>query len=141
MKKKYKTIVWGALALFIAVAGYLAYQYFRPPANVADMKADLAENAQAIGTLYLENEQTADQTYLGKTVDISGRLTEVKQGDTGEITLYFGGNDNSATVAVLLNSTAEPLPASGDSVLVRAICSGFLMDVSFNRGVVLEKYR
>lgn len=142
MNKATRVILLSALGIAIPIVSYLCYQYFRPPESVADMPAGIAEGAVAIGRAYMTDEMEADQKYLGKTVDISGRITDIQIQENGGKTIYFAGDDNTAPVAVLLaGSTSEnDFPAKGDSVLVRGICTGYLMDVTFNRGIVLKNF-
>jgi hypothetical protein len=145
MKIKTRNLIMGAMAIAIPLAAYVSYQYFRPPENVADMNPDMKVNAQTIGKDYMEDEMNADKKYLGKTVDIIGRVSEIHnpEGNGEGQTIYFEANETGAPVAVVMNSgvSGDDLPNNGDSVLIRGICTGFLMDVTFNRGVVIKIYK
>lgn len=142
MNKATRVIIISAMVIAIPMVAYLCYQYFRAPAQVTDMAADITETAQKIGSDYTQDETGSDAKYLGKVVDISGRIAVLQnQGSEGK-TVYFKSNENSASVAVLLSkeTSADKYPSTGDSVVIRAYCTGFLMDVTFNRGVIIKKY-
>jgi hypothetical protein len=90
----------------------------------------------------MADEIWANQKYLGKTVDISGRIAEIQKQDSAGLTIYFEGSDECVPVAVLIDASENRviIPNKGDSVMVRGICTGMLMDVTFNRGVLIKKY-
>ncbi len=142
MNKSIRVILISALVIAIPVVAFLGYQYFRPPADVMDMAPLITENAQNIGSNYLADEIQSDQKYLGKTVDIHGRIADVQNNQSEGKTIYFETDNEGAPVAVLMTNGASGtvFPGKGDSVLIRAICTGFLMDVTFNRGVLIKKY-
>lgn len=142
MNKATSVLTISGLAIAIPMVAYLGYQYFRPPANVADLASDIQENAHTIGSNYMDDETRANQKYLGKTVDISGRIAEIQKQDSAGLTIYFEGSDEGVPVAVLIDAseTGAIIPNKGDSVMVRGICTGMLMDVTFNRGVLIKKF-
>lgn len=142
MNKGTRLLIILSMVLAIPMLAYLAYQYFRPPMAVADMAPDLAEHAPVIGKHYMEDEIKADKLYLGKTIDISGRVAEVQTQDGKGATIYFASDDNGFPVSVLMSAgmSGSDSPKKGDSVLIRGVCTGFLMDVNFNRGMIIKKY-
>jgi tRNA_anti-like len=142
VNKATRVIILSALVIATPMLAYLGYQYFRPPADTVNINADIKETALNIGAAYLQDETGSDTKYLGKVVDISGKIAEIESNGSEGKTVYFESNDQSAPVAVLMtlgNSKNDGF-SKGDSVLIRAFCTGYLMDVTFNRGALIKKY-
>ena len=142
MNKATRVIIFSALIIGTPMLAYLGYQYFRPPADTVSINADIKETALNIGAAYLQDETGSDTKYLGKVVDISGKIAAIESKVSEGKTVYFEANDNSAPVAVLmtLGISKNESFSKGDSVLIRAFCTGYLMDVTFNRGALIMKY-
>jgi hypothetical protein len=137
-----RMIIISGLIAVIFIVIYSGYQYFKPPDAMQDMVADLSVNAYKIVADYSQNELQSDSIYLGKIIDINGMVAQVNSAGKDGVTLYFEPFDSMGSLAVLMSdkSADDKYPIQGDSIMVRAFCTGFLMDIMCNRGVIIKRY-
>lgn len=142
MKNSRRKIFVAGLIAVVICAFYFGYQYFKSPDEMQDMVADLSVNAYKIVDDYSQNELKSDSIYLGKIIDINGMVAEVNSAGKDGITIYFEPFNSTGSLAVLMKDKTvdQKSPIQGDSIMVRAVCTGYLMDVMCNRGVVIKKY-
>lgn len=124
--------------LLVAASFWLYFEYNKPPKRIGVSSPSMYVDATAVIQSYLSNETIANNQYLGKVITIGGRVAQIDNGGTNGITIYFSPSSMPASVAVLMESSlqSDQLPLVGDSVHLKAFCTGYLMDVSFNRGVI-----
>ncbi|WP_303918725.1 hypothetical protein [Draconibacterium sediminis] len=142
MKRRYKILI--ILLVLAAVAGGGAYWYIfmQPQKNMQKASPAYKLTAKNIFSEFSENETAANTKYLGKVVELTGKVAEVK-------------NENNQTAIVLedvlfgvsayLDSTycatnQEVLQAinEGQTVTIRGQCDGILNDVIISRAVVVQ---
>ncbi|HXB32670.1 MAG TPA: hypothetical protein VNV35_04585 [Puia sp.] len=131
MRKK-RTILWGGIVLLILIAAAWAYHlYVKPHESAADETTDFTISADSLYQQYRNDEHSADQKYLGKVVEVSGKLAEIQRSGNSEIWILSpqpgGGGINCQLFA---GTKVDPEPKSGDVVTVKGRCTGFLMDVN-----------
>lgn len=129
---KKKAILWmGILLLLIVAAGWAYHLYVKPHQSTAGEAADFAISAESLYRQYQANERAADHIYLGKVIEVSGKLSEIQHSGNSEIWILSpqpgGGGINCQLFA---GTKVDPEPKSGDSVTVKGRCTGFLMDVN-----------
>jgi hypothetical protein len=131
MRKK-RTILWGGIVLLILIAAAWAYHlYVKPHESAADETTDFNISADSLYQQYRNDEHAADQKYLGKVIEVSGKLAEIQHSGNSEIWILSpqpgGGGINCQLFA---GTKVDPEPKSGDVVNVKGRCTGFLMDVN-----------
>jgi hypothetical protein len=131
MRKK-RTILWGGIVLLTLIAAAWAYHlYVKPHESAADETTDFTISADSLYQQYRNDEHSADQKYLGKVVEVSGKLAEIQHSGNSEIWILSpqpgGGGINCQLFA---GTKVDPEPKSGDVVTVKGRCTGFLMDVN-----------
>jgi tRNA_anti-like len=129
---KRKTILWvGILLLLLIAAAWGWHQYDRPHQSAAGETADFLISADSLYQQYQTDEHSADQRYLGKVIEVSGKLVEIQHSGNSEIWILSpqpgGGGINCQLFA---GTKVDPEPKSGDAVTVKGRCTGFLMDVN-----------
>jgi hypothetical protein len=129
---KTKTILWVGIPLLLLFAFAWAYHlYVKPHQSAAGESADFTIDADSLYQQYQTNEHFADQKYLGKVIEVSGKLSEIQRSGSTEILILSsqagGGGINCQLFA---GTKPDPEPKSGDSVTVKGRCTGFLMDVN-----------
>jgi len=118
--------------LLILIAAAWAYHlYVKPHESAADETTDFTISADSLYQQYRNDEHSADQKYLGKVVEVSGKLAEIQRSGNSEIWILSpqpgGGGINCQLFA---GTKVDPEPKSGDVVTVKGRCTGFLMDVN-----------
>lgn len=129
-------IIGIVLALFIAVAGYY-YVFVYSVQNHRDVSKEVAIEVSATELVkaFITNEQAANQQYLNKAIAVKGAVIQVAQDQSQQKTLLIGSEMELSNVFITLKDTSTPFKI-GDTILVKAICSGYLSDVVLMDGVV-----
>jgi DNA/RNA endonuclease YhcR with UshA esterase domain len=129
---KKRTILWIGIPLLLLVAaawGY--YLYVEPHRSAADKTVDFVISADSLYQQYQANEHSADQKYLGKIIEVSGKLAEIQHSGNSEIWILSPQAGGGGINCQLFGGTKiDPEPKSGDVVTVKGRCTGFLMDVN-----------
>ncbi|MDP4148554.1 MAG: hypothetical protein Q8927_04775 [Bacteroidota bacterium] len=134
---KKRTFFWlGTLLLLLVGLGWGFYLYNKPHQSAGQETASFTLDADSLFAEYQKDEQTADKRYLGKVVQVRGRLAEIQRSGASEVWILSvkpgnapaGGGVNCQLFAPTGNSS--PRPKAGDEVTVKGRCTGFLMDVN-----------
>jgi len=138
-----KKIIWFVLALFIIglIAGTFVYLYtFRKAdLSIASKKADIELKAADLLKNFTEKEDSANAVYLDKVIAVTGLIEKVTE-DSASITVYLKNPQDMAGVMCGFNkstvdkSTFKP----GNSICIKGICTGYLMDVVLNKCAVVK---
>ena len=73
---------------------------------------------------FRENEAAANARYLGKVIEVSGKVREVQRANRA-ITIQLDGVSCS-----FLPAAKPKLPSTGEMIHIKGKCAGSLMDVS-----------
>lgn len=130
------------ILLIAALAGYWAWQaYNKPVATLHNVNPELDMDADKLFADYAENEESANQKYLGKIIRISGKVLDVNINSNEYSTIYLDGNDVMGSVSCQLEkgeeAKAEKLNA-GMAVSIKGKCTGFAMDVVLTQCIIIE---
>jgi tRNA_anti-like len=134
-----KIIIAGFLIAAFAVGIYAYKEYNRKPANLQNLKADVNVSAKQLVNDFTTNEETANTKYLGKVLNVNGFLFEVQNLNDTLLTLLIGDSSQVSKVSCLIDRVHiknSKKYKQGDSVSIKGICTGYLMDVELNRCVV-----
>lgn len=129
---KKRTILWVGIPLLLLIAfAWAYYLYAKPHQSAAGETADFTLSADSLYQQYQANEHAADQKYLGKVLEVSGKLAEIQHSGNTEIWILSpqpgGGGINCQLFA---GTRIDPEPKTGDAVVVKGRCTGYLMDVN-----------
>ena len=93
--------------------------------------------ALALMDAYVTNENSADDLYLDRIVQVSGEIREVQE-QNGEINVILDtGNPLSGVICEMESNKYKGLK-SGQMVNIKGYCTGYLMDVVLTKCVVLN---
>ena len=129
---KRRTILWlGLLLPVLGGAAWAYHLYVKPHQSVSGATTDFMISADSLYRQYQTDERTANQKYLGKVIEVSGRLAEVEHSGASEIWILSPQAGGGGINCQLFGGTkVDPEPRSGDSITVKGRCTGFLMDVN-----------
>jgi len=127
-KKKIITIILGIgiISLFIA------YQiYNKPHVNVSDTKSDITITADQIINDFSSDETKANRSYLDKIIKISGVISELKVVKQKGIITLKTNHDFGSILCHLSDKASQKINSlkEGQTLTLKGICTGFLMDV------------
>lgn len=131
----------GILAVFALIGGAIGmYMYNKPHKAMENMESTASLTSLEIIRAYQENEQLANEQFLGEVVTVNGVVQAVEKNDG--LTLILEGTDLMTTIRCQLDHlTDHPAFAGlnpGDEVAVKGICTGFLMDVVLERCIIQD---
>ena len=130
MKKR--TILWIGILLIVLSAFAWAYHlYVKPHQSAAGETADFTIEADSLYSQYQSNEHAADQKYLGKVIEVSGKLSDIQHNGKAEVWILSPqGTGGGINCQLFAGIKSDPEPKSGDIVTVKGRCTGYLMDVN-----------
>ena len=132
-----KKIILTAIVLGLIGAGVGYYQYNRPVASLENATADFELTADQLVDSFVMDETKANETYLGKVLQVEGKVIGIEIGETTVVVLE--GMDFNTIRAEMSKDSPVDKPLQGQIVKVKGSCSGFLMDVILNECVLINK--
>lgn len=120
------------LLLLGLIGGYIGFKmYNKPFANLQTKAADFSLPPSALLAAFAEDEVKANATYLDKTIELKGTIKNITtENDATRITLD-AGNPLGAVICEMdgQNDFALEQLKTGEEIILRGVCSGYLMDV------------
>lgn len=136
---KRKTFFWVAIPLFLLLLFAWGYHlYNKPHRSAAGEDVLLSIDADSLYQQYQRDEHGADQKYLGKVIEVEGKIADIQHNGQSEIWILAaqdgGGGINCQLFPGDKDSSWSARP--GDRVKIKGRCTGFLMDVNLADCVV-----
>ena len=132
-KKKY---LWFLVIPFTAILFFGIKEYNRKPKDLSEAKPDHKTTAVALITAFTNDEGLANKTYLGKTVEVSGVITEIDNEEDTLINIYLGDSTLMEKVSCSMDMRNKEKTGKlklGQQVSIIGFCTGYLQDVEMNR--------
>lgn len=129
-------------AAIVAVLGAVAFVsvYNKPHQSIDNVDHELA--AIDLINAFENNEEDANARYLDKVIEVKGKVRQVIEQENSYIILLGDDaslmNGVSCTLDDKDNSVAYGLKA-GDDVVIRGICTGFLLDVVLVNCIIVSE--
>jgi hypothetical protein len=125
-----------------SIGAFVAYKMWNKPFDdVTDMEG-MKVNADVLYKAFETNEQTANTTYVGKVVEVSGTVGDIETSDTIARVMITFPDAMMGAVRVTLDSrhlADAKAVKTGDQATFKGFCNGFLMDVEIKDGVLIKK--
>ena len=135
-----KRIVLITLLIILFSAGiYIYKEYNRKPARLNNLPAVVNINADTLISQFVLNEAEANKKYLGKVISVKGFINKIDNQQDTLLTILLGDSLLSSSVSCLMDSSYIKLKkvfTPGVQIIIKGICTGYLMDVELNRCVV-----
>src|SRR5688500_17143751 len=83
------------IAIAILIAAGLLYGYYlynKPVADTADLNTAFVVTAPQLFSEFENDESLANQRYLGKVIEVNGKVRDMSISDNGEINLILDAN-------------------------------------------------
>lgn len=139
MTSKKKYIVVGFIVIIAAGAAYGYREYTRKPVDLNNVTAVAKMSAANLVAEFNENENAANNKYLGKIIEVTGPVAEVNNEQDTVINISLGSNEALHKVSCRLDSrhfNEAKKYGEGNIITVKGTCDGFLMDVELSRCVI-----
>jgi len=140
MNKISKYLLFAVLGL--ALIGAFSYFSFMnaPKASSKGKKVEVSVTATELFQQFEQDEVASNTKYMSKIIAVTGVIEEIEEDENGAIVLFLRTGDDFAGVLCTLESTQKDKASSlkiGDSVTVKGVCTGMLMEVVINKGVLM----
>ena len=136
-----KKIIGIILVVVVVGIGYAYYLYNKPVADTSDLSAAFSLTADDLFSQFENDESVANSRYLGKVIEVKGRIREFSIGDSGEINLVLASGSDMFGINCGLSKGEDKKYENfreGDSIKVKGVCSGISMDVVLTRCVIVN---
>lgn len=128
-KSMVKKILGGILVVLVLGVGAVYFVFNKPHPSVD--RPDFLVSAAELITAFEDNENAANDKYLGKVVEVSGPIAEVIEKQNSFV-LLLGDTTTVSRVSCTLEGEQDTMAYglhTGDELTLRGICSGRLLDV------------
>ena len=140
MKRRRRNLL---VLLLFAGAGLGLYGYYRyneGNPSVMDQTVAARFSAEALLDVFQKDETGATRQYADKVLAVRGSVRRIAIEPTGGYTLYLATMDIMRSISCSLDTLvyrqSPPTLHIGDSVEIRGVCTGSLLDIVMVRCVV-----
>lgn len=138
MKRKIALYMIPAVLLILTAIFFLVYN--KPHRSVKGVEPAFTVTASELTEAFSNDEVRADSMYTGNVIQVRGPLREMIRNDSTLI-LMIGNETDLAGVSCFLEQNqiarSENL-TPGETVTVKGICNGALMDVVIDHGILMK---
>lgn len=113
--------------------------YYKPHRSVRKEEAAFKLSVSQLVDAFSQDETQANALYLGKVLEVQGILKEIILNDSS-LVLLLGDSTQSTGVSCYLQKDQKDRYTTlkrGESVNVKGICNGMLLDVVLDKGILL----
>ncbi len=124
----------------LLIIGYVAFLNV-PQDSTKGKEAVMQLGAASLFAEYEKNEKNADIKFIGKIMDIQGQVIGIEKDEAGKgVVILDSGNGMDGIMCTLESSETQKMLAlkEGQNVKIRGKCAGKMMDVVFNKCLLLE---
>jgi hypothetical protein len=128
----------GLMMLIVGVVGY--YLYNKPNSSLEDTTPAYTLTSDALFSDFESDEAGANKKYLNQVIEVSGKVQTINN-NPGEKSISLETSSGMFGVICKLDSTftSEVKIVQGDSIVMKGLCTGMLMDVILVRSVPVNK--
>lgn len=111
----------------------------KPQKNLQNQKADFVLTAAQLHEEFTADEPAANQKYIGKSIEITGKVTSVNIEKDKAVSVILETSDKNSSVICNFRTSVDPKEIDTmKPVTIRGELSGFLMDVLLNNCVLIK---
>ena len=132
MLKKRIFFLGGILLCLLLLFAWGFRLYTKGHQSVAGVSVAFSLDADSLYNQYQQDEHAADLKYLGKVIEVRGKISEIQHNGPLEIWILSAHTGSGGINCQLFPGEKYPTgnPHTGDSVSITGKCTGFLMDVN-----------
>lgn len=128
-----KQVLFVLFLLLVVLGAAIGYfQYNKQAPDLADASPAYTLTSDALFDAFDENEEAAMAMYGGQVVEISGVIAEISRTEEGQSIVIAAENALAGGVNCAFSQDLSNIE-KGESVTVKCLCQGFLMDVVLNQ--------
>ena len=126
--------------VLLAVIAYFTIMNL-PQADIKSEEADISIQASDLYVAFTSDENTANTTYLGKIINVTGKIEEMYDDEAGDPVVLLSDSDGQVVALVTLEPDQKSNLANyqvGQGITVKAKCSGMLIEVALTKGIIVQ---
>ena len=127
-------------SVVLITSAIAVFMYYKPHRSVRKEEAAFKLSVSELVDAFSKDETTANARYAGKIVQVEGTLKEMILNDSTLI-LLMGDSTEMTGVSCYLSRDQKDKYTSlkrGETVSVKGICNGMLLDVVLDKGILLH---
>ena len=127
---------------FIALSAILAalYMFNLKHTDMSKARPDFVISASALQKAFTNDETTASAKYINKILEVAGTIASVKPGENNVVSISLVTESDLSSIICTFTAAGDPSKfRTGENIVLRGVCSGFLMDVLLNNCAVIQK--
>jgi preprotein translocase subunit YajC len=132
MRHKQK-LLFIVLLVISLVIFFVIRQYNKPHIDVFNSTPDIVTNSHVLLDEFQKNESLANSKYLDKIVQINGRISKIEASENNDIIVTLINDISTLGTVICHLSSKENKKLNnlkeGQNVVIKGICTGYLMDV------------
>jgi hypothetical protein len=133
MKNWIKIALFAVLFIAVAVVLFGLHEFNLKHPDTSKVKPDFVVTATALQKDFDDNEKTASSKYINKIIEVRGTIATVTPADSTHINVSLKtGSDISSVICTFSTTGDHSKFRTGEEIVLRGECSGFLMDVLLN---------
>jgi tRNA_anti-like len=133
-----KKIILFLFVFGVLAAGIIYYMYNKPVASLENKKPQVEVTAAELIVAYEADEKAANDSYLGKLLQVSGKVVDITVEDGRKKIHLETPNPMSLIICELEAGVETGTLKPGDEVKVKGLCSGYLSDVILVQSSIVE---
>ncbi len=136
-----KNFIRAFLVLFVVVAGYALFMYFKPVPGTSGQDPVYRISASDLFEAYENDQDNAKIKFEGKVIEVEGEILEVtyQEGVLTSVLLSGGSELNAVNCSMEAGTVAtEGKLKSGTVIKVKGVCQG-IMDSDLFADVILNR--
>ena len=126
--------------VLLAVIAYFVLMNL-PQADIKSEETDISIQASDLYVAFTSDENTANTTYLGKIINVTGKIEEMYDDEAGDPVVLLSDSDGQVVALVTLEPDQKSNLGNyqvGQEITVKAKCSGMLMEVALTKGIIVK---
>ena len=114
------------------------YMYNKPHQNMERAAADVELTAEQLFANFSNDEATANENYLDQVIAVTGTVRDFSRNEEGQMTVTLDAGDDMFGVICKMDELSEQPRDNfqvGETITLKGLCTGMLMDVVLVRCV------
>ena len=140
MKPWIKIAIAVVFFITLTVIGVGLYLFNKQHSDLQNVNPDYVITAVDLQKAFEDDETSAIAKYVNRVIEVSGIIESVKAGEKNVLNITLKtGSDLSSVICTFPPATSSMNLLSGNYVVIRGECSGFLMDVLLNNCTLVRQ--
>lgn len=141
MKRFSKKAILITVLVYLLIGAFIAYKIAnKSHLDISSTSPQISIEATKLIDEFVIDETTANTKYLDKLIAVNGTISSIKIKDEKGIISLKTDDDFGSILCHLSNETTKNISQleNGQSIQIKGICTGFLMDVILVRCEIIK---